>query len=191
MGEEATKGTVEPSTSGTAVRDLGWALGEIAGRERVQVALARLPREVREAFVHGPAMPWVPLRVTTAVVDAIAAEAGLDAEDLVDRAIRRSTERTLSTVWRVLLRFTSDKAILDRTPMMWERTRNVGRLEVVSLEPGCSVLKVEGWPGMPQRHARILAINIETVLQCAGRECVRCHWKRTPDGAVYQTTWRA
>lgn len=102
-----------------------------------------------------------------------------------------STERTLSTVWRVLLRFTSDEAILDRTPMMWERTRNVGRLELVSLEPGCSVLEVKGWPGMPQRHARILAINIETVLRCAGREEVRCHWKRTADGAVYQTRWRA
>lgn len=180
----------EPSTSGTSARDLRWALTELCGAEAVEAGLATLPEEDRRIFEAAPARPWVPLRITTRAVDAIAEAAGEEPEGLADRAVRLATERTMTTVWRVLLRFTSNRALLQRTPLIYGRTRNVGRLSVTALEEGSAELVLSEWPRIPPRQARLLAVNMETLLALAGRREVRCHWKRTDDGAIYRVMWR-
>ena len=181
---------VVPSASGFAVRDLRWALEALCGAERVREALDALPSEVREPFLAAPAEPWVPLRVTTAVVDEVAARVGENPEALVDRAIARATERSLGTVLRVLLRFTSNRALLERIPSIYRRTRNVGEVRILRIEEGSGEIEIVGWPDMPARHARLVAVNTETLLRCIGREDPRVHYKRTPDGARYQILWR-
>lgn len=180
-----------PSTSGTAVRDLRWALEEIAGSDTVGRALDDLPGDARRAFVEATPLSWVPLTVTTQVVDRVAEQAGLDPERMVDQAIRMATTRTMKTLWRVLLRFVTDQALIQRTPLLYRRTRNVGKLEVVSIERGSAELRLSEWPQIPARQARILAVNIETVLGLTGRRDVQCHFKRTEDGALYRITWRS
>lgn len=182
---------VEPSTSGVAARDFAAALRDIVGREAYEAGLARLPEEDRRRFVGANARSWVPLRITTAVTNAVAAEVGEDPEGLVDRAIRRATERTLTTVWRMLFRLTSTAALVKRLPTLWARSRNVGEVEVVEVGDDHGKIVLRGWPGrMPSRQARLFAVNLETALELLGRRDVTCHWKRTDDGAVYRLSWR-
>jgi hypothetical protein len=184
----STRGGGIPSAAGIAVRDLRWALGEIAGEPALERALVRLPEEVRRPFLDAPAEPWVPLTVTSAVVDSVAAEIDECPEALVDRAIVMATERTLTTVLRVLLRFTTNKALLARIPGLYRRTRNVGELRVVSVDGGAAELVIEGWPDVPARHARLVAVNTETILKLIGRKDPRVHFART--GARYRILWR-
>lgn len=181
----------EPCTSGTAIRDLRWALEEVAGKEAVERALSATPEEQRREFLEATPLSWVPLRVSTPIIDRIADEAGLEPERMMDQAVRMATERTMKTIWRVMLRFVSDEALIQRTPVIYKRTRNVGKLEVVSIDTGSAEIRLSEWPNMPSRQARILSVNIETVLTLTGRKNVKCHFKRTDDGALYRLTWES
>lgn len=182
---------VEPSTSGIAVRDFRWALGRLVGEESVVAALASVSRSSRDLFVDAATHAWVPTSAINEVIDAVERQTGMHADEIVTRAARMSTERTLSTVWRVLLRITTDQAIIARTPLLWQRTRNIGSLAVTSHGEGVAVLELTGWPSMARRSALILSVNIETVLRCAGRQDVEVAWARTDSGARYHVSWRA
>lgn len=181
---------VEPSSSGIAVRHYAAAMRELVGDDVWQAALAELPEADRRQIVEATATSWVAMRITSAVTDAVAARIDEDPEELIDRVIRRSTAMSLTTVWRVLLRFTSTTALVARVPTLWARSRNVGVVEVLEAGRGFGKLVVKDWPGrMPQRQARLFAINLETALELTGRRDVRCHWKRTDDGAIYRLSW--
>lgn len=183
--------TIEPCTTGIAARDFQWALRSVVGDDVFEEILGSIPREARDAVRAAATAAWVPLAHIGEVIDEACRRTRLDEDALLTRTTRMSTERTLNTVWRVLLRMTSDDAIITRTPLLWKRTRNVGELTVTDHGRGFGTLEVTGWPGMSRRSALILSVNIETVLTCAGRRGVRVEWGRTPDGARYQVTWRA
>jgi hypothetical protein len=61
-------------------------------------------------------MVAVPIPILEAMLLAVAEQTGRDAERLQSESVRVSADKTLRTVWRVLLRFTSDDAIVSRTP---------------------------------------------------------------------------
>ena len=179
-----------PSTSGIAVRDMRWAMGQIVGEPVVEDALGSISASSRELIEAAPTTPWIPVSVVGELIDAVVERSGMDEETLLRGAIFRSTEKTLTTVWRALLRFTTDEAILKRTPILYQRTRNIGRLEVLDYGKGHASIEVRGWPNMTRRSAFILAVNIEAVLTCAGRKAVRATWRRCADGADYQVRFR-
>jgi hypothetical protein len=184
-------GGVIPSASGISVLDLRAALEEIVGKDVVVQALATLPAENRSEFVDITALSWVPFTTLTLVIDTIAAVSRKNPERLIDDAVRRSTERTFKTVWRVMLRFTTDAALIARTPVVYSLSRNVGRLTARILSPGQSEVTLSEWPGVSARHVRTLGISIVTVLTLAGRKDVGITSTPSADGAVYRLNWRA
>lgn len=181
--------TPEPSTSGIAARDFQWALRRVVGDSVFEVALGQVSLEAREVLCNVPTDPWVPLAMMGELIEAARDHSGMDEDELMERTIRMSTEHTINTVWRVLLRVTTDKALITRTPLLWKRTRNVGQLEVTEHGKGRGTLQVTGWPGLTRRSAFALAINIRTILECAGRKEVRVKWGRSRDGARYHVSW--
>ena len=183
-------GEVVPSASGISVLDLRKSLEEIVGKEVVVKALATLPSETRGEFVEITALSWVPLAAVTRVVDAVAATAGVRPEPLIDEAVRRAVERTFKTVWRVMLRFTTDAALIARTPVVYSMSRNVGRLTARMVSPGNAEVTLADWVGVSARHVRTLGISIVTVVTLAGRKDVTVASTPTADGAVYKLTWR-
>src|SRR6476646_8996301 len=112
-------GDVVPSASGISVLDLRAALEEIVGKDVVGQALASLPPETRSEFVEITALSWVPLTTISKVVDTVAARAGRNPERLIDDAVQRAVERTFKTVWRLMLRFTTDTALINRAPVVY------------------------------------------------------------------------
>src|SRR3954469_5035998 len=115
---------VVPSASGISVLDLRAALEEIVGRDVVRGALETLSPETRGEFVEITALSWVPLATVTCVVDTVAKTAKVNPERLIDDAVRRAVERTFKTVWRVMLRFATDAALIARTPVVYSMSRN-------------------------------------------------------------------
>jgi hypothetical protein len=186
----APLGADEPSAAGATIQGLRRSLEDLVGVNVVASALQKLPAKVREEFVPLTPMTWVPLTTSIMAVEYIAAEARRDSDDLMDAAVRRTAEQMFRTSWRLLLRFTTDHALIARTPVIYSKWRNVGHLESSLLSPGKSELWLRGWPGVNERNVRTLGVSIETVLRLAGRRAVRVEWTRTADGAHYLCYWR-
>jgi hypothetical protein len=180
----------EPSAAGATVLVLRRALETLVGVNVVASALKKLPSKVREEFDPVTPMTWVPLTTTNMAVEYIAAEAHRSPDELMDEAVRRGAEQMFRSSWRLLLRFTTDHALIARTPVIYSKWRNIGVLESNLLLPGRSEIMLRGWPGVSERNVRTLAVSIETVLRLAGRRAVRIEWTRTPDGARYIAVWR-
>jgi len=153
-------------------------------------ALARVPPEARHEYENITAITWVTYETLRVVHDTVADIMGVDAEVLAERVARLCVERSFTTVWRVLLRITSDEAIVVRTPMFYSRSRNIGTMSARIIEPGRSESIVSGFPTMPDRDIMVLAVSVETVLTLAGRRDVKCRGERSPDGAIFFSRWR-
>jgi hypothetical protein len=179
-----------PRLAGQSVRDLRWAFEAMFGKDVVARALASLPEPVRTAWADAMPMDWVPYTTVVAVHEAIAREAKTTMETMLERAVPMAVERAFTTVWRVLLRFTSDEALLTRTPLLYSKTRSKGSMTTKVTGVGRAVVEVRGWPGMPPRDVRALTLSIETLLRLAGREGVRVIAERTAHGARYEIRWR-
>jgi hypothetical protein len=182
--------SVEPSASGVGVIEVRRALIEAVGEPVFARALATLPAELRDEYENISPFGWVKLSTSGAVLDAVAAEAKLDAEALFDRVLRAGVERSFKTVWKVLLHFTSDDALIARTSLVYGKSRNIGQLSARITSPGQVEATLTGWPGMADRHARGIAISMAVVLELAGRKDARYFYHRTADGAVFKLTWR-
>ena len=180
-----------PSTSGIAVMDLLHVLAEMVGRENVERAKARLSPSEREAIDALTAVSWLPNTTLAVFVDELARCAERDAEEMIDQAVRGAVDRTFKTVWRMFLRVTSDEALIKRTPIIYQRSRNTGQLSARILEPGNAEVLLTDWPDVSDRHLRTIGVSIASVMELAGRRDVRMTAQRTPDGARYQLRWRS
>jgi hypothetical protein len=180
----------EPQVSGALACGLREVVGEVVGSPAIDRALARLPADVRLAY-HG-ALPvgWVPIRVMEAVFREIAVEAGTNVADLHVRVARTSIERTFRRFLRMLLKLTTDQALVSRTPVIFARSYDCGRLEAKIAEPGRAVVTLLDWPDAPDWPLRATRVGIETVLGIAGRRDVRVSCSRTSTGAIFFASWR-
>jgi hypothetical protein len=120
----------------------------------------------------------------------MAAEMRRSVSDLHTEVARLSIERTFRALWRVLLRFTTDEALMSRTPAIFARSYNRGKLESSFPAKGRAVAKLRDWRNAPEWPLRATRIGIETVLVIAGRKDVRVKCTRTDDGAEYSAVWK-
>ena len=180
----------EACVAGALASNLRAVLIELAGKSTVEAVLARLPRDVREDFVSVTPLGWVRISSFERVFGETARELGRSTADLHTEVARLSIERTFRTVWRVLLRLTTDGALISRTPVIFARSYDRGRLRASIPIPGRGEITLEGWPDAPDWPLRATRIGVETVLRIAGRKDVRVSAERAPDGAIFLATWR-
>jgi hypothetical protein len=180
-----------PCASGMAVNDMRWAIERTLGADKLRTALNRVSPTARDEYMHATAVSWVTYTTLAEVHDAVAAVAEQDPMVLADRLARVTVERSFTTVWKIFLRFTSDEAIVLRTPAFYARSRNVGKMETRILYPGMSESIVSEFPTIPERDVVILSASIETVLTLAGRSGVKSKGERIRDGAKFVTRWNA
>jgi hypothetical protein len=181
---------VVPSLSGISVRDTFLMIEQIVGADLFHQAMGRLPDDARAQFEQALAVSWIPMTLVGSVVDEIAALAERDPELLLDEAVRRAVHHTFKTAWRMLLRITTDEALVARTPIIYAKARNVGHLEATVKCPGRAELTLTQWPMVSDRHIRTIGVSIQTVLEIAGRKNVRIRSQRTVHGAYYVLTWQ-
>lgn len=171
--------------SGTLVLGNQKALLSLVGEAAFQRALASIPAERRERLVHGTALSWVPIRDMEYLLMACADEAQRDVFALNLEVTRLGTEQSFRTVWRVLLRFTTDSMILARTAAVYSRAYDRGELRVQVLSDGLAECEIRGRPGISRMTREAFGVGIETVLRVGGRGNAQVTSRSTPDGASY------
>lgn len=162
---------------------------ELAGPDAMRAALQALPEDRRAQLEHVMPVSWLDSDLSNDYIAAVAREIGRRPEDFQVEVVRRGVERTLNTLWRIILKFTSDAALVKRTPLLYSKTYDVGELTSRIDQPGRADVELRGWPEVPRMDLVGLATGIETVLRCAGRKDVSVRWERRPFGAAFIATW--
>jgi hypothetical protein len=181
---------VEPKASGALFLDQLEVMREVVGKDVVEEALRTLPPKTREEFAQVMPMSWMRVALAEEVVHSIAKAAGRDPLQLHSQVVRIGVEKTFRTLWRLILRFTTDAALVQRTPLIYSKTFDRGELISKMAAPGRSELHLRGWPDISEMQIRGLAMGIESVLRVAGRQDVKVSWDRTSEGAFMVARWR-
>jgi hypothetical protein len=179
-----------PKMSGTLAKGLLEVARDALGRDVVERGLVRAPGEARALLEDALPGTWVPIDSVESVFASIAEAAGRDLPSLHVELARLSVERALKSFWRLLLRFTSDEALVTRTPVIFGKAYDRGRLIPNIPTPGRAEIQLVDWPDVPEWPIRGTRAGIEAVLRTAGRKDVRVDGSRTEVGATYLATWR-
>jgi hypothetical protein len=178
-----------PCSAGIAITDGVRELADLVGQEVVDQALATLALDQRAELESATALSWIRVSTSAALFDAAARLAKHEPEPMVDEITRRATKRTFTTAWRMLVRLTTDEAMIKRAPTMYARGRNTGRLTAGMREPGLAALELTGWPGAPKRQIRVFGISMQTIALLSGRRDVAIQIEHTREGAQYELRW--
>src|SRR5262245_54562779 len=116
----------EPTISGTLVSTHIELLRARFGVDQVTRCIEELPEDFRKEMRGVIAAGWVPIRAYDAFYRSFADRVGRDVAELHTETSRESVERTFKTIWRLLLRLTSDEALISRTPILYSRAYSKG-----------------------------------------------------------------
>ncbi len=179
-----------PSLSGAVFLRNEKMFREAVGDAVVDRARASLTEEQRDVLDSAVPAAWIPVTVLDTFYYAIGAEAGRDLHGFYPEVVKEGITATLRSVWRVLLRLTSDRALLRRTPLIYERGHSVGKITPRIDGPGRATVVLTQWPQMPDLRRLGVASGIRAVMEVAGRKDVTVEYDGTDDGAVYRVCWR-
>ncbi len=178
-----------PSLSGAIVLRNIESFRRLVGAEAVERAYKALPDAQCARLEAAVPAAWLPAEDVDALYAAIAEEAGEDLMSIYPKVVRDGVERTLRSVWKVLLRITTPRGLLARAPIVYGRSHSIGTVVPTVLGPGRARVDLTGWPGMSDMRRVGVATGIETLLAVAGRKNPKATFEATADGAVFQLTW--
>jgi hypothetical protein len=178
-----------PCANGALIAKERELMERAVGADVVRAALLRVPMHVRQSYEGLTALTKIPTEHVETVYFAIAEEAGRDALQLHREVVRAAVEDALKTMWRLLLRFTSDDAIIRRTPLIFARGLSRGELTARMTGRGTAEIRLTGWPGVSLMQLNGISAAIEAVLLCAGRRRVQVDAQRTLDGGRFEARW--
>lgn len=164
---------------------------EVVGSDVVDAALAGLPPPILAAYDGAVPVAWIEAAHIDAIYAAIAREADRELFELYREVVIEGVSRTLRTLWKMLLRLTTDKALVSRTPQIYLKSHDTGRLDSRIVGPGRAEIDLLEWPDVPELRLHGVANGILATLLVAGREDVEIEWERTPQGAHFRARWKA
>lgn len=157
----------------------------------VDQARASLTDRERDELESAVPAAWIPVTTIDTFYREIARQAGRDLESFYVSVVKRGISQTLRSVWKALLRLTTDRALISRTPIIYARGHSVGKIVSEITAPGRATVVLTGWPDMPHLRRLGVGAGIEAVLEMAGRKDVSVTFEETDDGAIYQARWRS
>jgi hypothetical protein len=176
--------------SGSIILEHRNVIVERFGRAALNEAVAPLTEARRQEFEEARPASWVRISTVEAVYSTLSKNLGRSVPDLHREIGRLATERTLKTLWRVFLRFTSDEALITRCPILFSKSYDRGRVVAAIARPGQGVCTLLDWPGVGDFPVRGLCNGITTVLTLAGRKNVAARVAgRTPEQVEISVTW--
>ena len=178
-----------PCSAGIAILDGLRELELMVGIDALTRARSLLSKEQRAELETATALSWIPISTSAALFDMVARVADREPEAMVDEITRRAVKRTFTGAWRMLVRLTSDEALMKRAPTMYSRGRNTGVLSSRMRELGVAELELTGWPGVPVRQIRVFGLAMQTIALIAARRDVSMSFDLTREGAHYELRW--
>ncbi|MBX3248515.1 MAG: hypothetical protein KF901_15165 [Myxococcales bacterium] len=179
-----------PRANGALIAKERELLERLVGVATVRAALQRVSPEVRASYEGITPMTRIPTADVEAVYYAVAEEAGRDPLVLHREIVRNAVEAALKSIWRLLLKFTSDDAIIRRTPLFFSRGLSRGELSAQLVGPGHAEIRLVGWADVSVMQINGISAAVEAVLLCAGRRQVEVEGTRTLDGARFDAYWQ-
>lgn len=164
-------------------------LREKFGADALRAALGALSAEASRAIADAGKVGWVPVEAVDELFSEVARQRGLDPAALHKELSELATEHTVRSVWRILLRFTTDAQLVSQTPVFYRKAWNRGALTAELPKSRFAIITLSSWPGVPEFTVRGLTFSVGRVLELAGREDVHITYDRTDDGVRYQATW--
>jgi hypothetical protein len=175
--------------SGALARDELAILERQIGADAYRRTMAALPADARSEIVGLTAVGWIDVEIIKSVFVTAARETGREPERVHRDAIYAGMEQTFRSVWRLILRVTTDNALVTRTPLVYAKSFDTGTLRARITSPGRAELLLDGWPNGEEFSLRGVAIGVEATLKLAGRKNVKVSHYRTADGAKYLASW--
>lgn len=158
---------------------------ELAGAEVYARVMKELPEDVRVEYERLSILSWCRHSTATEVTQRIGRALGKRPEVWQAEVVRTGIERTLTGLWKVLLRFSSDDALVKRTALLYSKACDRGKLTPDQVAPGHVKLTLSEWPDIPELDLVALATGIETVLRVVGRKTVVVSWVREPPVVIF------
>lgn len=180
----------EPLVSSALICDQLRLMRELYGAETVARAEAAMPAALREALAAVSPGGWTSLDVARELKNGVASLVGVDPLAFQRDICRKGVERTLTTIWRFLLRQLGDEALAKRTPILYARSFNKGSLALAGWRDGGAELELRGWPRMPEYDLVGLMAGVQTVLELAGRKDVKVTSTRRAPLVLLHASWR-
>jgi hypothetical protein len=159
-------------------------LAELAGEETLQSVVRDLPQDRREEYEGLTLLSWCRHTTATEVVVRVGAALGKRPEVFQAEVVRAGVERLFGGMWKVLLRLSSDDALVKRTALLYSKACDRGRMSAESIAPGRVRLTLSEWPDIPDLGIIALAAGIESVLRVVERKAV-ITWRRENDVVVF------
>lgn len=166
-------------------------LTEVCTPELFEQVLSRLPANVRTEYDQVSVLSWPRVRMAELVFETAGQVLNRNPAELHTEVACKAVEHTLTKLWRFVLRLASDETLITRSPMLYRKAFQRGRLEARMVGKGHGEIQVHDWPDMPEFSLRGLRIAIETVLSLAGRQGVRLKQQRSELGPMFVATWTA
>jgi hypothetical protein len=175
----------EPKIFGGVLLEQRRVMTDLAGKDVFARALSELPDDVRREYDGISILSWCRHSTATEVTQRVGRALGKTPEEWQRLVVRTGIERTLRGVWKVLLRFGSDDALIKRTALFYSKACDRGRLTADQIAAGHVKLTLSEWPDVPELDLVAIAAGIEAVLRVVGRSSVEITWTREPIGAVF------
>jgi hypothetical protein len=166
------------------------AMERLVGRELLAEVVQRLPAERREEFEDLSMFAWCRCSTLNMVLAGVAEASGRDVESFVHDVVRRSFGVVLRSVWRLLARFTSDSAIVERASILYGRTLDRGKAGAFFVSYDHMALEITERPDLSHIDVISIAAAVEAVFDVAQRR-VRVSYRRLPDGVRYDVRRRS
>ena len=181
----------EPRLRGVILLDQVAYIRKTHGSAVVDAALQTLTPRDRQTIEEALPISWLRVPTVTAFKTAIAGKLGEDPIQFNRRVVRASIGETITSFWRMLLKQLWDSAVVKRTPIIYSKAFDRGKLELKTLEEGRAEFVLTGWPDMPEFDCAGLASGAEALLEYAGRGKTTVRWRREPPVVIFEAKWHA
>ncbi len=139
------------------------------GAARFERALETLPSVVREEYDQATALGWTQQATVREATRAVALELDVDPIELAAQVVEESVAQSLRGVWSILVRNTSDEALVSRAATIFGKSFDAGKFRAEALTAGRVRVVIEGWPRAHDMDIASIARGIVAILEVAGR----------------------
>jgi hypothetical protein len=176
--------------AGAILHGLVTGLEEKFGRDLVWDTVRTLAPEHRSDCIDAATARVVHVDSSVALFRAIGERTGCDVRAVHAEIARKTAEKAFTTLWRVLLHFTSGEAIIARVPLIFSKSYPGIQVDGEMLEAGRATATVRNWPNIDELSFEGIGSAIEVVLGISGREEVRVQRERVRGLVVYSVRWK-